>query len=254
MNEYLAMSDPNNSATPLTNVEPTTESKNLFGKEAVPQKPLFGGTASETFSSFSSFANGSGNGSFLNNTGGSGGVSTADPKQFKLFGSAQNTTTDNGEAAGDDMAPEGFAPDDAQFKRPDIALPDLIEAKTGEDDGEVIFSARCRLYRFLPGNEVKEHGTGDIKLLKARATGKIRCVMRREQVLKVCANFAVQPGFVINTTKRGDNVLTWACKDYSEDSNGEDMTLVCRFKDVATANQFKEITQSSLRQRIIFCP
>jgi hypothetical protein len=76
----------------------------------------------------------------------------------------------------------------------------------------VLFSARCRLYRFLPGAEVKERGTGDLKLLKNSATGKVRCVMRREQVLKVCANFAISSGFEVHNTKRGDNVLTWSCK------------------------------------------
>jgi hypothetical protein len=64
----------------------------------------------------------------------------------------------------------------------------------------------------MPGNDVKEHGTGDIKILKNRADGKLRCVMRREQVLKVCANFAIPPGFTVSNTKRGDNVLTWSCK------------------------------------------
>lgn len=83
----------------------------------------------------------------------------------------------------------------------------------------MLFSARCRLYRFHKGTdnkerdgEVKERGTGDMKLLKNRETGKVRCVMRREQVLKVCANFAIHSGFTVNNTKRGENVLTWSCK------------------------------------------
>jgi hypothetical protein len=75
---------------------------------------------------------------------------------------------------------------------------------------ETLFNARCRLYRFSNG-EVKERGTGDLKLLKNRETGKMRCVMRREQVLKLCANFPVPPGFTVSNTKRGENVLTWAC-------------------------------------------
>lgn len=73
-----------------------------------------------------------------------------------------------------------------------------------------MFSARCRLYRFANG-EVKERGTGDLKLLKNRNSGKMRCVMRREQVLKLCANFSIPSGFAVNNTKRGENVLTWAC-------------------------------------------
>jgi hypothetical protein len=64
----------------------------------------------------------------------------------------------------------------------------------------------------VPGSEAKERGTGDMKLLKHKETGKIRCVMRREQVLKVCANFAIPDGFEVHNTKRGENVLTWVCK------------------------------------------
>jgi hypothetical protein len=48
---------------------------------------------------------------------------------------------------------------------------------------------RAKLFRFDTGaSEWKERGTGDVRLLKHKTTGKIRLVMRRDKTLKVCAN------------------------------------------------------------------
>jgi len=227
------------------------ENKPLFGTAISPPsntKPLFGGGAGNA--SFSSLAGG--NNSFLNKSGSNASTFNADPKQFAVFGGVKATSTvtkkqdGNEEDGAEEIEPEEFVPDDSQLKRPDIALPDLVEVTTGEENEEVLFSARCRLYRFMSGAEVKERGTGDLKLLKNRETGKVRCVMRREQVLKLCANFGIPTGFTVNNTKRGENILTWACRDYSdpETPDGENMTLICRFKDIETANKFKQIVEA----------
>ena len=51
------------------------------------------------------------------------------------------------------------------------------------------FFSRAKLFRFdKAGNEWKERGTGDVRLLQHRETLKIRLVMRRDKTLKVCAN------------------------------------------------------------------
>ena len=48
---------------------------------------------------------------------------------------------------------------------------------------------RAKLFRFdAIGSEWKERGTGDLRLLKHKETGKVRLVMRRDKTLKVCAN------------------------------------------------------------------
>jgi Ran-binding protein 1 len=52
-----------------------------------------------------------------------------------------------------------------------------------------LVSSRAKLFRFdKGGNEWKERGTGDVRLLQHRETLKIRLVMRRDKTLKVCAN------------------------------------------------------------------
>lgn len=48
---------------------------------------------------------------------------------------------------------------------------------------------RAKLFRFeREAKEWKERGTGDIRLLKHKESGKIRVLMRRDKTLKVCAN------------------------------------------------------------------
>ena len=45
------------------------------------------------------------------------------------------------------------------------------------------------MYRFdKDGNQWKERGTGNVKLLKHKETGKVRLVMRQSKTLKICAN------------------------------------------------------------------
>ena len=70
---------------------------------------------------------------------------------------------------------------DVHFE-PIVSLPE-IELKTGEEDEEVLYSHRCRLYRFDDNiNQWKERGIGEMKLLQHHENGKIRVLMRREQV------------------------------------------------------------------------
>jgi Ran-binding protein 1 len=55
---------------------------------------------------------------------------------------------------------------------------------------------RAKLFRFDTGaSEWKERGTGDVRLLKHKTTGKVRLVMRRDKTLKVCANH-IGPFFI----------------------------------------------------------
>lgn len=53
--------------------------------------------------------------------------------------------------------------------------------KTGEEEEELLYSHRAKLYRWLDG-EWKERGLGDIKLLFDPAAKRVRLLMRREPV------------------------------------------------------------------------
>lgn len=53
----------------------------------------------------------------------------------------------------------------------------------------VLSGRRAKAFRFdKEGNEWKERGTGELKMLQHKATKKIRVVMRRDKTLKICAN------------------------------------------------------------------
>lgn len=52
-----------------------------------------------------------------------------------------------------------------------------------------MFFRKAKLYRFdKEGNQWKERGVGNVKLLKHKETGKVRLVMRQSKTLKICAN------------------------------------------------------------------
>ena len=59
---------------------------------------------------------------------------------------------------------------------------------TGEEDEDVVYSVRAKLYVLSDQKQWKERGTGDVRILKHKENGKTRLVMRREKTLKVCAN------------------------------------------------------------------
>lgn len=112
---------------------------------------------------------------------------------------------------------------------------------------------RCKLYRLVT-NQWKERGIGDLKILvrpknkpppeylgprselpaDVKLEGGIsyaRILMRRDQVLKICANHTISaelPHFKpLTVTSYG---LCWGAKDFSEEEEGEVMTLGLKFK------------------------
>ena len=59
----------------------------------------------------------------------------------------------------------------------------LVDIKTGEEDEDVMYKQRARLYRYAKNLSVwKARGIGDLKLMRHRETGALRLLMRREQV------------------------------------------------------------------------
>lgn len=102
---------------------------------------MFGGNNQGSFASLAN--NASGTPSFLNKSGSNAGIFSGNPKEFPfLSGGAtkqasvvkKQTPDEDDGADKDDTVPEEFTPDDSQFKRPDIALPDLVDVKTGEEN------------------------------------------------------------------------------------------------------------------------
>uniref|UniRef100_A0A671QBS4 RanBD1 domain-containing protein n=1 Tax=Sinocyclocheilus anshuiensis TaxID=1608454 RepID=A0A671QBS4_9TELE len=84
--------------------------------------------------------------------------------------------------------------EDEEDYEPVIPLPDLVEISTGEDNEQVVYSHKAKLYRYdKESQQWKERGIGELKILQNDESRRARLVMRREQVLKLCANHWITP-------------------------------------------------------------
>ncbi|KAK1924464.1 RanBP1 domain-containing protein [Papiliotrema laurentii] len=128
---------------------------------------------------------------------------------------------------------------DPQFE-PVIRLTEQVEAKTGEEDDEVLFKMRAKLFRFIKADaEWKERGTGDVRLLKNKETGKVRLLMRRDKTLKICANHIISAEQKLSPNVGSDRSWVWnVLADYADGEPSAE-TLAIRFGNSENANLFK---------------
>merc|ERR1719378_513075 len=150
------------------------------------------------------------------------------------------------DAGGGDDDDNGYAPEEeAQVEFQPVVKLDEVKTATLEEDEEVIFKMRAKLFRWESDSwekEVKmwkERGTGDVKFLKHKETGKVRLLMRREKTMKICANFFVVPTIELKENAGSDRSWVWQCIDFSEEK--EDVSvLAIRFANAENALKFKE--------------
>merc|ERR1719203_2042094 len=122
-----------------------------------------------------------------------------------------------------------------------------VEVKSGEEDEEVIFSMRSKLFIFGEtlldvgtGNKTwKERGVGEVRLLRHREHQRIRLLMRQEKTMKVIANHAVDPRIKLEPNAGSDRSWVWSAFDFA---GGElvETVFALRFADSEIAGQFKE--------------
>ncbi|KAL2080824.1 hypothetical protein ACEWY4_022677 [Coilia grayii] len=128
-----------------------------------------------------------------------------------------------------------------QYFEPVVPLPDLVEISTGEENEEVVFSHRAKLYRYDKDvSQWKERGIGDLKILRNYDTKRVRLIMRRDRVLKLCANHWISSAMTLEPMKRAEKAWIWSALDFAE-GEGKVEQLAVRFKLQDTANSFKEI-------------
>lgn len=115
-----------------------------------------------------------------------------------------------------------------------------VETKTGEEDEEVLFKMRSKLFRFSKElKEWKERGTGDVRILEHRESKKVRLLMRREKTLKICMNQYVNPETELRENVGSDRSWVWHAVDYADEERDEAL-LAIRFRDSKDANEFKD--------------
>uniref|UniRef100_K7DTX0 RANBP2-like and GRIP domain containing 5 n=1 Tax=Pan troglodytes TaxID=9598 RepID=K7DTX0_PANTR len=130
---------------------------------------------------------------------------------------------------------------DGQYFEPVVPLPDLVEVSSGEENEQVVFSHRAELYRYDKDvGQWKERGIGDIKILQNYDNKQVRIVMRRDQVLKLCANHRITPDMSLQNMKGTERVWLWTAYDFA-DGERKVEHLAVRFKLQDVADSFKKI-------------
>merc|ERR1719443_1385560 len=140
----------------------------------------------------------------------------------------------------------GYAPEEeAQVEFQPLVKLEEVKTNTMEEDEEVTFKMRAKLFRWESDSwekEVKmwkERGTGDVKFLKHKESGKVRMLMRREKTMKICANFFLLPSIELKENAGSDRSWVWQCMDFSEEKQ-EVSVLAIRFANSENATKFKE--------------
>lgn len=143
-------------------------------------------------------------------------------------------------AGGNDAAPVA-APDEDYSKEyePLVSLSE-VETKTGEEDEEITFKIRAKLFRFSKElNEWKERGTGEVRILRHKKNDKMRLLMRREKTLKICLNHYVNPEVELTENVGSDRSWVWPGVDYADGERDESLFAI-RFRDSTNAKEFKQ--------------
>ncbi|KAK9319903.1 hypothetical protein V1517DRAFT_331078 [Lipomyces orientalis] len=152
---------------------------------------------------------------------------------------AASSSKDKEEGDGD--ADEAPASPDVHFE-PLVKL-EKVNVKTNEEEEEVTFKIRAKLFRFdktsEPG-EWKERGTGDVRFLKHKESGRIRLVMRRDKTLKTCANHYIMPELKLSPNVGSDRSWVYTVSVDISEGEPEALTLAIRFANSENANLFKD--------------
>ncbi|KAG9016777.1 hypothetical protein FRB90_002197 [Tulasnella sp. 427] len=129
---------------------------------------------------------------------------------------------------------------------PVIKLTEQVDSKTHEEDEEVLFKMRAKLFRFDSVNaEWKERGTGEVRLLEHKEKKKVRLVMRRDKTLKVCANHLVTDDMKLQPNIGSDRSWVWKVAADISDGEPQAETLAIRFANADNAGLFKEAFESA---------
>jgi len=145
--------------------------------------------------------------------------------------------------------PEEYEPQ-VDFK-PVIPLPEEVQVVTGEEDEEVLWEDRAKLFRFSADDkEWKERGLGQARILKNKETGKIRFLMRREQTLKVCANHLITATITIDKMKGNAKARIWATHQDFADGEAKAESFCIRMKTEEQVDKFETVFKDAVKNAV----
>ena len=124
---------------------------------------------------------------------------------------------------------------------PLVSLQRLRDQRTGEEDENVLFCEKAKLYRFdAEVKQWKERGIGELKILqKLGALNKYRLLMRRDQIRKLCANHALIPGMTLKGMPSSEKMKIWTTNADFADEEVKKETFVVRFKSLEVLEKFE---------------
>mmetsp|Transcript_138521 Transcript_138521/g.196074 ORF Transcript_138521/g.196074 Transcript_138521/m.196074 type:complete len:199 (-) Transcript_138521:163-759(-) len=122
-----------------------------------------------------------------------------------------------------------------------------VEVKSGEEDEEVVYGVRAKLFIYGEtmldvgtGNKTwKERGIGEARILRHREHQRLRLLMRQEKTMKVIANHALDPRIKLEPNVGSDRSWVWSAFDFAEGDLVETV-FALRFVDSDTAQEFKK--------------
>ena len=195
--------------------------------------PIFGSSATSGAFNFTALASATGE-----------GLKTA-TEGFKFSGAGSSLFSSPGKQQDDeeDGGEDGEGGHDPYFE-PIVPLPELVEVKTGEEDEEVLFKHRAKVYRYCgETKQWKERGVGDIKILKHKVSSVHRVLLRRDQVHKIAANHRITPEMELKPLASSETAWCWYAMDFLEghETEGSLEYLAVRFKTVDAAQEFKGV-------------
>jgi len=156
----------------------------------------------------------------------------------------ESTTTPAAEEGTDERETPKEEESTAQFE-PVVKL-DEVETKSGEEDEEVVFGVRSKLFIYGEtlldvgtGNKTwKERGIGEARLLRHREHQRLRLLMRQEKTMKVIANHVLDPRIKLEPNVGSDRSWVWSAFDFAEGELVETV-FALRFADSDIAQEFK---------------
>ena len=138
-------------------------------------------------------------------------------------------------------------PSSPSYQEDDIYVDAIVQVSkldtvsTGEEDEDILFENRCKLYRFdSDKKQWKERGVGQIKLAQRKNQNNCRLIMRRDQVHKLCANHAIIGSMEVKRMNNSDKSWTWFTQsDFSEGETKPEY-FCAKFKNEDIALEFKK--------------
>merc|ERR1719491_1855003 len=122
-----------------------------------------------------------------------------------------------------------------------------VETKNGEEEEEVVYSSRSKLFIFgetlldvgTGKKSWRERGIGEARILRHREHQRLRFLMRQEKTMKVIANHALDPRIKLEPNAGSDRSWVWSCYDFA-DGELEEKVFALRFANSDLAQEFKE--------------